>query len=99
MDAEGCRHRPETSTRCPACEIDALPRKLTEAQRRLKGWTNHAELAEYVIVEVRQKLVNHRAGSCPRRDEVLVSQKAIAAHPGTSEGTQRHSGCRFAHER
>jgi len=61
MDAAGCYHRPETSTRCPACEIDALRRELTEAQRRLKGWTK-------------------------RTDEVLVSQKVIAAQPGTMKG-------------
>jgi len=57
MDSEGCCHRP-ASTRCPAYEIEALRPELTEAQRRLKGWTK-------------------------RPDEVLVSQKAIAAQPGT----------------
>jgi hypothetical protein len=57
---------PRDKPRCPACENDALRRELTEAQRRLKGWTNHAELAKYVIAELRQKLANHRPGSdCP----------------------------------
>ena len=59
MNAAGCHHRPETSTLCPACEIEALRRDLTEAQRRLKGWANHAELAEHVIAELREKLADH----------------------------------------
>jgi predicted nucleic acid-binding Zn-ribbon protein len=59
MNAIGCRHRPETSTLCPACEIDALRRDLSEAQRRLKGWANHAEVAEHVIMELREKLADH----------------------------------------
>jgi predicted nucleic acid-binding Zn-ribbon protein len=59
MDAAGCHHRSETGTSCPACEIDALRRELTEAQSRLKGWTNHAELAEHVIAELRLKLADH----------------------------------------
>jgi hypothetical protein len=67
MDADGCRHLPETDLRCPACEIEALRRELTETQLRLqaetqlrlRGWTNHAELAEHVIMELRQKLANH----------------------------------------
>lgn len=59
MDTAGCHHRPETGTPCPACEVDALRRELTEARHRLKGWTNHAELAEHVIAELRQKLANH----------------------------------------
>ena len=41
--------------------MDAFRRELTEAQRRLKGWTK-------------------------RTDEVLVSQKVIAAQPGTMKG-------------
>ena len=44
---------------CPACEIDALRRNLAAAQRRLKGWATHAELAEHVIVELREKLADH----------------------------------------
>jgi len=59
MNATGCHHRPETSTLCPACEIDALRRNLAAAQRRLKGWATHAELAEHVIVELREKLADH----------------------------------------
>jgi len=59
MNATGCPHRPETSTLCPACEIDALRRNLAAAQRRLKGWATHAELAEHVIVELREKLADH----------------------------------------
>jgi chromosome segregation ATPase len=59
MDAAGCHHRPETNRLCRACEIDALRRELTETQRRLKGWTNHAELATHVIAELREKLASH----------------------------------------
>jgi len=59
MNVTGCHHRPETSMLCPACEIDALRRDLREAQRRLKGWANHAELAEHVIAELREKLADH----------------------------------------
>jgi len=59
MNATGCHHRPETSTLCPACEIDALRRNLAAAQRRLKGWATHAELAEHVIAELREKLADH----------------------------------------
>ena len=59
MNAAGCHHRPETSMLCPACEIDALRRNLAAAQRRLKGWATHAELAEHVIVELREKLADH----------------------------------------
>jgi len=59
MDAAGCRHRPKQAR--AARPVRSTPSaELTEAKRRLNGWTNHAELAEYVIAELRQKLANHR---------------------------------------
>jgi len=44
MDTAGAATGQRQARAGPACEIDALRRELTEAQCRLQGWTNHAEL-------------------------------------------------------